>query len=106
MGCAEKVVSYGMIDDPHDEIPSLGAAEFKDRRRPNRRYVSKELLPLLRNPTGGHSQISEEVESSDITETIPSDDDLSGARGVIRNTFVGVLIWIGVAALAIFAWRK
>ncbi len=82
-----------MTDDPHDQMLGPEVNELQDRRRPNRQDVSDELIPLLRNPTGGGSFILDETRLLDIDET-RSSDDLSAARGVIVNTFVGVLIWI------------
>jgi len=84
-----------MTDDPHDQMLGPEADEIQDRRRPDRRDVSEELIPLLRNPIGGGSFVLDETRPPDIDEGRPS-DDLSAARGVIVNTFVGVLIWIGI----------
>jgi hypothetical protein len=88
-----------MTDDPHDQMLEPEADEIQDRRRPNRRDVSEELLPLLRNPIGGGSFVLDETWPPDIGEGRPS-DDLSAARAVIVNTAVGALIWMGTGFVA------
>jgi hypothetical protein len=88
-----------MTDDPHDQMLEPEADEIQDRRRPNRREVSEELIPLLRDTIGGGSFVLDETRPPDIDEGRPS-DDLSAARGVIVSTFVGMLIWIGIGLVA------
>jgi hypothetical protein len=84
-----------MTDDPREQMLGPEAVEIQDRRRPNRRDVSDELLPLLRNSTSDGSFVLDETGPPGIDEGRTS-DDLSAARGVLVNGFVGAAIWIGI----------
>ena len=84
-----------------DGRPTDEAGFAIERRRPGRRDVSPELIPLLRRPTGdGVLRADLTPGNLDDEPALPADRDaLAPARGVAVSLLLSLPLWCVVGAL-------
>lgn len=76
----------------HDTINLVAPPAAQDRRRPGRRDISAELIPLLRDPL--HIEISPAPEPP-----IFGSDQTSPARGIAIAVLLSIPLWMLLVAL-------
>ncbi len=84
-----------MPDEQGRPVDSAGFAI--ERRRPGRREVSPELIPILRRPAGD-GVVREEVLEVQLALS-PGSDPMSAARGIAMSLVLSLPLWCCVGAV-------
>lgn len=82
--------------------PAPGTATAVDRRRPGRRTVSPDLIPLLRGEVQPASTAS--CAAADPLPIVPR-DDLAAVLGMVRGVALSVPVWGALAAATVWMLR-
>jgi hypothetical protein len=97
-------VAAGNQSDVSRTDPVNGTTELTNRRRPGRKDVSPELIPLLRTPTqGSPNDVGMTVEEADFVSD-PDDDAGRPARGILFAILLSLPIWSVIAVLV--TWMR
>ena len=85
-----------MLETPYG-APAVHSAVLHDRRRPGRREVAPELIPLLR----GQGPKLVDAPSSAPETAVPLQDELAAMSGIVRGLGIASLGWAAVGFLVL-----